>query len=178
MEKACGGSPEEIFLPRYPAWRRRGILRRIRSYHRKARDILEDWARKKFLEIAMLTKKLGYAVAREDLGGLIESPRKLPKDHGKKLIIMGYKRIGKWIDWQVEKRGVQIAIVKPNGISSKCSKCDSKGLEETGYRRLGYPRCRFEGDRDVIGKLNIRKRAIKILGRSWGYLWPPSQPPR
>jgi transposase len=27
---------------RYPAWRRRGILRRIRSYHRKARNILED----------------------------------------------------------------------------------------------------------------------------------------
>jgi transposase len=27
---------------RYPAWRRRGILNRIRSYHRKARNILED----------------------------------------------------------------------------------------------------------------------------------------
>jgi transposase len=38
--------------PRYPAWRRRrGILNRIRSYHRKARDILEDWVRKLSLEI-------------------------------------------------------------------------------------------------------------------------------
>jgi len=164
-------------FPRYPAWRRRrGILNSIRSYHRKSRNILEDWARKTSLEIVRFAMRLGYAVAREDLGGLIESPRKLPKDHGKKLIIMGYKRIGKWIDWQVEKRGVQIAIVKPNGISSKCSKCDSKGLEETGYRRLGYPRCRFEGDRDVIGKLNIRKRAQKILGISWGSLVTLSTP--
>jgi hypothetical protein len=27
---------------KYPAWRR-GILNRIRSYHRKAGNILEDW---------------------------------------------------------------------------------------------------------------------------------------
>ncbi|MDT7895295.1 MAG: transposase, partial [Desulfurococcales archaeon] len=37
---------------KYLAWRRRkAILNRIRSYHRKARDILEDWARKTSLEI-------------------------------------------------------------------------------------------------------------------------------
>jgi IS605 OrfB family transposase len=84
---------------KYLAWRRRkAILNRIRSYHRKFRDILEDWARKTSLEIVMMAKKLGYAVAREDLKGLIESLRDLPKDHRKKLIIMDYKRMGKWID--------------------------------------------------------------------------------
>ena len=37
---------ERYSAPRYPAWRRRkAILNRIRSYHRKARNILEDWAR-------------------------------------------------------------------------------------------------------------------------------------
>jgi len=55
---------------RYPAWRRRkGILNRIRSYHRKTRNILKDWARKSALEIVELAKKLGHAVAREDLRG-------------------------------------------------------------------------------------------------------------
>jgi len=49
-------------------------------------------------------------------------------------------------------------------------------LKEAGYRRLGYPRCRFEGDRDVIGKLNIRKRAQKILGISGGSLVTLSTP--
>jgi hypothetical protein len=43
-----------------------------------------------------LSKKLGHAVAREDLTGLINSLRKIKnKDHRKKLIIMGYKRLGK-----------------------------------------------------------------------------------
>jgi putative transposase len=149
---------------RYPAWRRRrGILNRIRSYHRKARDILEDWARKTSLEIVMMAKRLGYAVAREDLTELINSLRKIKnKDHRTKLIIMGYARLGKWIDWQAMKHGVPLAIVNPNGTSSECPKCDSK-LEENGYRILKCPRCSFEADRDVIGKLNIRKRALKKL---------------
>jgi len=44
---------------RYPAWRRRrGILNRIRSYHRKARNILENWARKTSLEIVGLLRSL------------------------------------------------------------------------------------------------------------------------
>jgi transposase len=47
-------------------------------------------------------------------------------------------------------------------------------LEEAGYRRLRCPQCNFEADRDVIGKLNIRKRALKILGISWGSLTTPT----
>jgi IS605 OrfB family transposase len=166
---------------RYPAWRRRrGILNRIRSYHRKARNILEDWARKTSLKIVRLAKKLGYAVAREDLTGLINSLRKIEsKDHRTKLIIMGYKRLGKWIDWNAKKQGVPLAIVNPNGTSSKCPKCDSKGLKEVDYRRLRCPRCGFEEDRDVIGKLNIRKRALKKLriNLHGGVLATPSAPP-
>ena len=152
-------------LPRYSAWkRRRGVLNRIRSYHRKAKNVLEDWARKTSLRIVMMAKKLGHAVAREDLKGLMNSLRKIKnKDHRKKLIMMGYKRLGKWIDWNAKKQGVPLAIVNPNGTSSKCPKCDSKGLKEVDYRRLRCPRCGFEGDRDVIGRLNIRKRALKKL---------------
>jgi putative transposase len=167
--------------PRYPAWgRRKAIPNRIRSYHRKARNILEDWARKTSLRIVELAKKLGHAVAREDLTGLINSLRKIKnKDHRTKLIIMGYSRLGRWIDWQAMKHGVPLAIVNPNGTSSECPKCDSKGLEENGYRRLRCPRCGFEGDRDVIGKLNIRKRALKklrIKANPGGVLAPPSAP--
>jgi len=167
--------------PRYPACRRRrGILNRIRSYHRKARNILEDWARKTSLEIVRFAKKLGYAVAREDLTGLINSLRKIKsKDHRTKLIIMGYSRLGEWIDWQTMKHGVPLAIVNPNGTSSDCPQCDSK-LVENGYRRLKCPICGFEADRDVVGKLNIRKRTLKMLGIKidfGGVLAPLTAPP-
>jgi putative transposase len=167
--------------PRYPAWRRRrGILNRIRSYHRKARNILEDWARKAPLKMIRLAVKLQHAVAREDLKGLINSLRKIRnKDHRTKLIIMGYSRLVKWIDWHAMKLGAPLAIVDPRGTSSECPNCDSK-LEENGYRRLRCPRCGFEADRDIVGKLNIRKRALKMLGIKidfGGVLAPLTAPP-
>jgi IS605 OrfB family transposase len=129
----------------------------------------------------MMAKKLGYAVAREDLTGLINSLRKIKnKDHRTKLIIMGYARLGKWIDWQAMKHGVPHAIVNPNGTSSECPKCDSKGLKEVDYRRLRCPQCNFEVDRDITGKLNIRKGVLKMLGikvNPRGSLTTPSAPP-
>jgi IS605 OrfB family transposase len=165
--------------PRYLAWRRRrGILRRIRSYHEKARNILIDWTKKISLEIIRLAKELRYAISREDLTNLIRSLRELPKDHRRKLIIMGYSRIEKWIDWQAEKHGVPYVKVDPSGTSSECPKCDYKGLEEVSYRRLRCPRCGFEADRDVIGKLNVRKKGLRKLGiyPRGGFLATPTAP--
>jgi transposase len=92
---------------------------------------------------------------------------------------MGYSRLGRWIDWQAMKHGAPIVIVDPRDTSSECPNCDSK-LEENGYRILRCPRCGFEADRDVIGKLNIRKRALKMLGIKVipGEFWPPPLPPK
>jgi putative transposase len=92
---------------------------------------------------------------------------------------MGYSRLVKWIDWQAMKHGAPIVIVDPRKTSSECPNCDSK-LEENGYRRLRCPRCGFEEDRDVIGKLNIRKKALKMLGdqtKLRGSSGPPHCPP-
>jgi transposase len=61
------------------------------------------------------------------------------------------------------KHGAPIVIVDPRNTSSECPKCDSK-LEENEYRGLKCPICGFEADRDFIGKLNIRKRVLKMLG--------------
>ena len=128
------------------------------------------------MEILGLALRLQYAAAREDLTGLINSLRRIKsKDHRTKLIIMGYSRLGRWIDWQAMKRRAPLAIVDPNGTSTKYPQCDSK-LEENRYRRLKCPRCSFEADRDVIGKLNIRKRALKILGISGRSLTPLTAP--
>jgi transposase len=76
------------------------------------------------------------------------------------------------------KHGAPIVIVDPRDTSSECPNCDSK-LEENGYRRLRCPRCGFEEDRDVIGKLITRKRALKMLGIKVipGGFWPPHCPP-
>jgi len=164
---------EKYSSSRYMAWRRRrGIRRRVRHFRRKARNILEDWARKTSHMIISLAKQGQLAVAREDLTGLVESLRKLPKEHRTALIALGYRRLGYWMDWQAEKNGVPLFVVDPAGTSTTCPRCGAE-LVEVGYRRLRCPRCGLEADRDTIAVLNIERRALNQMG---GTLASPTAP--
>jgi len=164
---------EKYSSSRYRAWlRRSGIRRRIRRFYRKARNIIEDWARRTAHIIVSLAKQSQLAVAREDLTGLVESLRKLPKDHRTALIALGYRRLAFWLDWQAEKNGVPLFVVEPAGTSSTCPRCGTK-LVEVGYRRLRCPNCGLEADRDTIAILNIEGRA---LGKMGGTLTSPTAP--
>jgi IS605 OrfB family transposase len=159
--------------PKYNAWvRRRGIRRRIRHFYRKAKDIIEDWARKASHTIISLAKQGQPAVAREDLTGLVESLRGLPKGLKTALIAIDYRRLAFWLDWQAEKGGVPLFVVDPAGTSTTCPRCGSE-LVEVGYRRLRCPRCGLEADRDSIAVLNIERRAIIQMG---GALASPTAP--
>jgi IS605 OrfB family transposase len=158
---------------RYRAWRRRrGVRRRIRHFHRKAKNIIEDWARKTAHIIVSLAKQGQLAVAREDLTGLVESLRELPKGHRTALIALGYRRLAFWIDWQAEKGGVPLFVVDPADTSSTCPRCGAE-LVEVGYRRLRCPSCGLEADRDTIAVLNIEERALSQMG---GTLASPTAP--
>jgi len=164
---------EKYSSPKYNAWlRRSGIRRRIRHFHRKARNIIEDWAKRTSHTIISLAKQGQLAVAREDLTGLIESLRKLPKGHRTALVILGYRRLAFWIDWQAEKSGVPLFVVDPAGTSTTCPRCGAK-LVEVGHRRLRCPRCGLEADRDAIAILNIERRALSKMG---GTLTSPTAP--
>jgi len=159
--------------PKYNTWiRRRGVRDRIRYFPRKTRNIVEDWTKKTSYRLVSMAKQHQYAVAREDLTNLVESLRKLPKEHRVRLTILSYRRLEQWIDWQCEKNGVPIIVVEPRGTSSTCPRCNSK-LVENNYRRLRCSRCGFEADRDTIAVLNIEKRA---LIKMWGALTPLNAP--
>jgi putative transposase len=168
---------QKYSFSKYNAWlRRKGILRRIGHFHRKACNIIEDWAKKTSLEIAELAKRHQYAVAREDLTGLIEKLRELPRDHKVALLILSYRKLSFWIDWQCEKLGVPIIPVEPKHTSSICPNCSSR-LKGNGYRQLKCPRCGLEEDRDRIAVLNIEKRALEQLEPiSGGSLTAPTAP--
>jgi len=158
---------------RYNAWlRRKGIKRRISRFHSKAKNIIEDWAKKVSRLIVLLAKRHQYAVAREDLTGLVENLRKLPKEHKVSLLILSYGRLEHWIDLQCEKNGVPIIVVEPRGTSTTCPICGSR-LIENSYRNLKCPKCGFEADRDTAAVMNIEKRALEKMG---GPLTAPTAP--
>jgi len=148
----------------HPPWRKGKELRaRIRHYYKKARDVVEDWARKAAVRIIEEARRRSYAVAVEDLTGLVESIRELPKEHRTKLMVLSYRRLLKWIKWQAAKRGVVVVEVDPRGTSTTCPKCGGK-MKEVEYRRVKCTACGFEAGRDVVAILNIEKRARERLG--------------
>ena len=160
-------------LTRYSAWlRRRGIRRRVGYFYSKARRVVEDWAKKTSRKIVELARRYQYTVAREDLTGLVESLRKLPREHRVSLLILSYRRLEFWVDWQAEKGGVPLVTVEPRGTSSTCPRCSSK-LVEGGYRRFRCPRCGLEADRDTVAVMNIEVRALSKVG---GSLTTPTAP--
>jgi len=56
---------EKYSQSKYIPWRtRRGILNRIRHFHRKAKNILEDWARKVSHRIVMMARDYKYSISR------------------------------------------------------------------------------------------------------------------
>jgi len=89
---------------------------------------------------------------------LVENLRKLPKEHKVSLLILSYRILEHWIDWQCEKQGVPAVAIKPRGTSSICPICGSK-LVENRYRKLKCIKCGFEADRDTVAILNIEKKA-------------------
>jgi len=138
------------------------LQERIRRLHKKARDVVEDWARKTAVRIVEEARRQSYAVAVEDLTGLISSIRKLPKEHRAKLMVLAYRRLLWWIKWQATKRGVVVVEVDPKGSSTTCPKCYGK-MEEVKHRHMKCIACGFKAGRDVVAILNIEKKARSVL---------------
>jgi len=104
-----------------------------------------------------------YAVAIEDLTGLKEKIRELPKEHRVKLMALAYRRLPWWIKWQAAKRGMMIIEVDPKGTSTTCPKCGGE-MKEVRHRRMRCTACGFEAGRDVVAVLNIERKARGVLG--------------
>jgi len=148
----------------HPPWRKgKELQARIRHYYKKARDVVEDWAKKTAKRIVEEARERGCAVAVEDLTGLREAIRELPKTHKVKMMALAYRRLLKCIKWQATKRGVVVVEVDPRGTSTTCPKCGGK-MEEVGHRHMKCTVCGFEAGRDVVAVLNIEKRASEKLG--------------
>ena len=79
-------------FPKYDAWLRRRGIRENKVFPQKTRNIIEDWIKKHSHKIVILAKQSQYAVAREDLSGLIENLRKLPREYRVGLLILSYRK--------------------------------------------------------------------------------------
>ncbi|MFP3346701.1 MAG: RNA-guided endonuclease TnpB family protein [Sulfolobaceae archaeon] len=149
---------------KYPRrWREnKGVLHRIRSFHQKARRIMEDFARKVGKWVVEIAEDFGANVIKlESLKNLIKNVSKLPKEFHDKLYLMQYRRLQYWISWQARKHGMVIEFVNPSYSSVSCPKCGQK-MKEVSHRWFKCS-CGYDYDRDVIAVVNLNRRGSLTL---------------
>ena len=154
----------ENLQKKYPRrWREnKRILRRIRSFHQKARRIAEDYARKVGKWVVEIAEDFGVNVIKlENLRNLIKNVDKLPKEFHDKLYLMQYRRLQYWIEWQAKKHDMVVKYVNPRYSSVSCPKCGRK-MKEKGYRWFRC-NCGYANDRDVIAVVNLNRRGSLTL---------------
>jgi len=154
----------ESLQKKYPKrWKENNrILRRIHSFHQKARRIAEDFARKVGKWVVEVAGMIGANVIKlEGLKNLLRNVNKLPRKFHDKLYLMQYRRLQYWISWQARKHGMTVEIVNPSYSSVSCPKCSRK-MEEASHRWFKCS-CGYENDRDVIAIMNLNGRGSLTL---------------
>jgi putative transposase len=154
----------ENLQKRYPRrWREnKRILYRVRSFHQKARRVMEDFARKVGKWVVEIAEEFGVNVIKlEDLRNLIKNVYKLPSEFRDKLYLMQYRRLQYWIGWQAEKHDILVQYVNPSYSSVSCPKC-GKRMVEVSHR---WFKCSsgYENDRDVIAITNLNGKGSLTL---------------
>ncbi|MEJ2781459.1 RNA-guided endonuclease TnpB family protein [Stygiolobus sp. CP850M] len=154
----------ENLQKKYPRrWREnKRILYRVRSFHQKARRIMEDFARKVGKWVVEIAGDFGANVIKlENLRNLIKNVDRLPREFRDKLYLMQYRRLQYWISWQASKHGMVIEFVNPSYSSVSCPKCGRK-MKEVSHRWFKCS-CGYENDRDVIAIMNLNGRGSLTL---------------
>jgi len=155
----------ENLQKKYPKrWKEnKRILYRVRSFHLKAKRIMEDFARKVGRWVVDVAERMGANVIKlENLRNLIKNVDKSPKEFRDKLYLMQYRRIQYWIEWQAKKHGILVQFVNPSYSSVSCPKCSRK-MMEVAHRYFRCLKCGYENDRDVIAIMNLNGRGSLTL---------------
>ena len=151
----------EELMKKYPKrWRyNEKILEKVKSLHRRAKNIIVDWSWKFAKQIILKALRHGYAVALEDLEGLRENVNSKSNEVAWKFTMFAYRRLQHSIISKALEYGVPIIIVDPRSTSSTCPRCGEKLVYI--HRLAVCRRCGFKADRDSVGAMNIWFRALQ-----------------
>lgn len=169
METLSLKTHAEKLQKKYPRmWRyNKRILSRIRSLHRRSRNIVIDWSRKFAKYIVLKARRTRSAIVLEDLEKLWFNASRKSSSLADKLSRFAYRKLQLAIITKAIEYNVPIIFVSPKGTSTTCPRC---GAKLTYDHRLAICRkCKFVADRDTVGAINIYLRAHRRMSplRGW-----------
>ena len=163
------GRAEEL-QKKYPKrWRYNNrILKRIRSLHKRARNIVIDWCRKFAKEIVLGACRHRYAIALEDLSNLYKSMVRNRNTIVWELTMFAYRRLHESVVSKAIEYKIPVVFINPRSTSSTCPRCSTKLVYN--HRLALCPKCSFISDRDKVGAMNTWFKALKAYAGELGSL--------
>jgi len=143
-------------------------INRIRSLHRRAKNIVVDWCRKFAKEVIVEARKHRYAIALEELIHLREN---MVRNGGKavwKLTMFAYRKLQESIVSKTVEYDIPIVFVNPRSTSSICPRCGARLAYN--HRLAVCKKCGFIADRDIVGAMNIWLRVLYAYAGEHGSL--------
>ena len=164
---------EELTRKHPRRWRySRRVLNRVKSLHRRARNIVVDWCRKFAKELVLRARRNSYAVVLEDLEYLHRSVARNGGSIAWKLSTFAYRKLQEAVITKAIEYNVPVAFVDPRNTSTTCPRC---GAELHYIHRLAVcGNCGFKADRDSVGAINIWLRLLYAYAGELGS--PPRAP--
>ncbi len=153
---------EELQKRHHYSWRRNHkLLRLVGSLHRRSARIVLDWSRKVAKYLVLKAKRMRAAIAVEDLRKLWHNASQKSSTLADRLSRFAYRKLLQAIEAKCVEYNVPLIYVDPRNTSKTCPKC---GSNLQYWQRLATcPRCGFKTNRDVVGAMNIYKRALTVL---------------
>ena len=142
------------------------ILNRVKSLHRRSRNIVIDWSRKFAKYVVFKARRIRSAVVLEDLEKLWFNTSQKSSRLADKLSRFAYRKLQHAIITKAVEYNVPVIFVNPKCTSTVCPRCGAK--LSYNHRLTICSRCGFIADRDVVGAMNIYIRALRRMRGSQG----------
>jgi len=148
-------------------WRyNKRILNRIKSLHRKSRNIVLDWSRKFAKYVVLKARRARSAIVLENLNKLWFNASRKSSSLVDKLSRFAYRKLQLAIMTKAIEYNVPIIFINPKDTSTTCPRCGVKLVYNHRLAMCG--KCRFIADRDTVGVVNIYIRALRGMRGSIG----------
>ena len=142
------------------------MLDRIRSLHRRSRNVVIDWCWKFAKYIVLKARRTRSAIVLENLEKLWFNSSRKSSSLADKLSRFAYRKLQLATITKAVEHNVPIMFVNPRDTSTTCPRCGAK--LNYNHRLAICSRCGFVADRDTIGAMNIYARALRRMQGSPG----------
>lgn len=134
--------------------------KRLGKAHLKIQRQRKDWAIKQARNVVASNDVVVYEALKVS---------NMVKNHSlaKSISDASWYQFTQWLDYYGKIWDKVVVAVSPNYTSQDCSNCGYRGRKSLSTRTHSCPNCGIEICRDTNAAINILKKGMGILGRSW-----------